>query len=199
MRPCQAWIPSTSRPSAARCAGWPAGEVTVTEALPTVLAPLDLVRWTLRRLMSIWAPIPPVTIGGRIDGGMALVHFDGLGIHVDEADPAHAVVALDARQLVEHPVGALGPPATPVVRGVVAVAAVVGAAARALVLQHVGGAEVGEQVAAHVDDALDGLRGRALHLDGSPAIGVGLVAALPARGVATTYLATSSQEMSKYT
>jgi hypothetical protein len=33
---------------------------------------------------------------------------------------------------------------------------------------------------------VDGLRGRALHLDGSPAIGVGLVAALPARGVATT-------------
>jgi hypothetical protein len=88
--------------------GWRPGDITITDALPTVMAPADLICSVIRALFRAWAAIPPIMVGGRLDGGMALVRFDGLGIR-PEPESEHFQ---DARFALEQIGGALIPHST---------------------------------------------------------------------------------------
>jgi hypothetical protein len=85
--------------------GWAPGDLTVTGQLPTVVAPRELLCSVVAALFEAWSAIPPITIGGRIDGGLALVRFDGLGV---QPEPDSAPFR-DAVYALEHVDGSLIP------------------------------------------------------------------------------------------
>lgn len=61
-------------------AGWRAGDVTIADSLPVVLAPPELLRAVVGGIFAGWDPVGPVTIRGRVDAGMAVITVDGLGL-----------------------------------------------------------------------------------------------------------------------
>ena len=79
------------------------GEVTITNSLPVVLASPELVCTVFSSVFSGWRPIGPVTVSGRIDGGMAVISVHALGL----SDRARAGELELTRTGIEHLGGAL--------------------------------------------------------------------------------------------
>jgi hypothetical protein len=74
------------------------GRIVVESALPALHAPAGLVEALVEALVNLLLPAGPVSVSGRVEGGLAVVILRA-GRPVPESDPAAAVAARAARLL----------------------------------------------------------------------------------------------------